>query len=99
MDVVLKWLGIAVGVVAGIKALYEVYKWLKPIIEVSDRFKQLDEIAAKFDTMERHNKENYETNQILCEGMLYLLRNARTNNSIDDIKRVEDKLVAHLAQK
>lgn len=96
---ILKIFGIFVAVVAGIKAIYEIHKWLKPITEISAKFNQLDVLARNFETMERHTTENYETNQILCEGMLYLLRNARSGNSIEDIKRVEDKFVVHLAKK
>lgn len=95
----LKILGAVVAIVAGFKAIYEIHKWLKPITEISAKFDQLDALAKNFETLERHTTENYETNQILCEGMLYLLRNARSGNSIEDIKRVEDKFVVHLAKK
>lgn len=99
MTEALKILGIIVAVVAGIKAVYEIHKWLKPITEISTKFSQLDSLMKNFETLERHTAENYETNQILCEGMLYLLRNARSGNSIEDLKRVEDKFVVHLAKK
>lgn len=75
---------ITIGTAAGI-----VFAWFKSFAKMTKRFQAL----------EKHTQENRDTNKILCKGMLYLLRHARTGNSVDEIKQVEDELVVHLAEK
>lgn len=102
--------GALVAIAAAIKAFKELFKWLKPLMEMSDKFDQLEAIAERLDKMELHTERNYKALQqhieqdrnmhkIICKSTLFMLRHMRTGNSVDELLDCENELMSYLSQK
>lgn len=62
-------------------------------------FLSFNKMTKRFQDLERHTKENYNTNKVLCEAVLQILIHFRTGNSYDSMRKTEEKLVEHLSHK
>ena len=77
-------------------AVTVIVNWLRPAKKFADRVKDL----------EAHDARDYivindikETNKLLCKGIICLLDNKITNNSIDKLKEVKEEIQQHLIKK
>lgn len=91
MDTILRICG---GIIAVAGAIGAIWKWVLPAVKLSDRMKRL----------EHKNKEQDEaitglvkSNGLMLQGMVYLIRHARTGNSVDDLGKMEKDILEYMA--
>lgn len=76
------------------------WKWILPPIKLanklSNRVKSIEEKEIKRDSV---INDLVEGNSLMLECMIYVIRNARTNNSVKDLERMETKVMEYVTSR
>lgn len=70
-------------------ALGVIYKWLKPLLDMSGRFEALETQIRE--TKERDDAQDAVLNMCV-KGIYFLLRNVTTGNCLEDVAKAEKDL-------
>lgn len=96
MEILELVLAVAGGISIVGSASLVIAKVFAPAFKLNSRVKTLEEDDKKgFDAME----EIKNTNRLLCEGILSILENTITGNSVDNLKVVKAKIQDFLIRK
>ncbi len=87
---------VAGGIAVIGSAVAVIFKFLSPTVKLHARVKALEESGkVNAETME----EVKNTNRLLCEGILSILENTITGNSVENLKSVRSKIQDFLIRK
>lgn len=80
----------ACGVVVTVGgALGVIYKWLKPLLNMSTKFELLEK---QIEDAKEKDKAQDEVLNMCVKGIYFLLRNIRTGNCLGEVEKVEEEL-------
>lgn len=83
-----------IGVIGS--AIVILMKIFRPVVKLNEKIRKLEAHEAENDEMIREIKE---TNHLMCEGVLSILENTITGNSIDRLKDVKAKIQNYLIRR
>lgn len=93
MEIILSAAG-GIGIVGSAIAI--LIRAFGPVVRLNEKIRTLEAHEAKTDEAIR---EIQETNRLMCEGVLSILENTITGNSMDRLKDVKAKIQEYLIQK
>lgn len=83
-----------IGIVGSAVAI--LIRAFNPVVKLNEKIKKLERHEAEHEETIREIKE---TNRLMCEGVLSILENTITGNSIDKLKDVKAKIQNYLIRK